>query len=147
MLSDEAIVYAVIQYRTAADAAQALGCDPSTIYRRMRTSSAQAIYRSFQADMLRRASEDLNDARDDALTVIRRIMKNRKVNAAVRLQAAQAILSNDLRYAERLAQVETGANDMFFKAGAEDYALKKVKEKKDYEDKRIQEITHRRKGS
>ena len=147
MLSDEAIVYAVIQYRTAADAAQALGCDPSTIYRRMRTSSAQAIYRSFQADMLRRASEDLNDARDDALTVIRRIMKNRKVNAAVRLQAAQAILSNDLRYAERLAQVETGANDMFFKAGAEAYALKKVKEKKDYEDKRIQEITHRRKGS
>ena len=119
MTSDELIVGAVLQCGTAAEAAKMLGVDPSTIYRRMRTGSAPALYRSIQADFLRQTVDELSDARDDALTVIRDIMSDCDVNPAIRLQAAQAVLSNDMRYAERLSQVEDRAKNAYDGSDAE----------------------------
>ena len=133
MISDEQIVGAVMRYGTTIEAAQALGCDQSTIYRRMRTSSVQALYHSFQADMLRQTVEDLYEARDDALTVVQNIMNDPDVNAAIRLQAAQTILSNDIRYAERLAQVEDKVNNAVVSSIADALAMDMVEKQKDLE--------------
>ena len=138
MISDEQIVGAVMRYGTTIEAAQALGCDPSTIYRRMRTSSVQALYHSFQADMLRQTVEDLCEARDDALTVVQNIMNDPDVNAAIRLQAAQTILSNDIRYAERLAQVEDKVNNAVVNSIADALAMDMVEKQKDLEERRKQ---------
>ena len=144
MISDEQIVGAVMRYGTTIEAAQALGCDPSTIYRRMRTSSVQALYHSFQADMLRQTVEDLCEARDDALTVVQNIMNDPDVNAAIRLQAAQTILSNDLKYAERLAQVEDRAKDAFIDVECEIMAASIVKKRKEIDKKSLERM--RKKG-
>lgn len=138
MISDEQIVGAVMRYGTTIEAAQALGCDQSTIYRRMRTSSVQALYHSFQADMLRQTVEDLYEARDDALTVVQNIMNDPDVNAAIRLQAAQTILSNDLRYAERLAQAEDKVNNAVVSSIADALAMDMVEKQKDLEKQRKQ---------
>ena len=138
MISDEQIVGAVMRYGTTIEAAQALGCDQSTIYRRMRTSSVQALYHSFQADMLRQTVEDLYEARDDALTVVQNIMNDPDVNAAIRLQAAQTILSNDIRYAERLAQVEDKVNNAVVSSIADALAMDMVEKQKDLEKQRKQ---------
>lgn len=138
MISDEQIVGAVMRYGTTIEAAQALGCDQSTIYRRMRTSSVQALYHSFQADMLRQTVEDLYEARDDALTVVQNIMNDPEVNAAIRLQAAQTVLSNDLKYAERLAQVEDKVNNAVVSSIADALAMDMVEKQKDLEKQRKQ---------
>lgn len=134
MISDEQIVGAILHCGTAAGAAELLGVNVSTIYRRMRTNSAQAIYRSVQADLLRQTVEDLCDARDDALTVIEDIMNDPEVNAAVRLQAAQTVLNNDMRYAERLAQVEDRAKDAFIGIESEIMAEAFVKKRKEIDE-------------
>lgn len=144
MISDEQIVGAILHCGTAIEAAKMLGVDPSTIYRRMRTNSAQAIYRSVQADLLRQTVEDLCDVRDDALTVIRDIMSDCDVNPAVRLQAAQAVLSNDLRYSEQLARVEDRAKDAFIDVECEIMAESIVKKRKEIDKKSLERM--RKKG-
>ena len=144
MISDEQIVGAILHCGTAIEAAKMLGVDPSTIYRRMRTNSAQAIYRSVQADLLRQTVEDLCDVRDDALAVVQNIMNDPDVNAAIRLQAAQTILSNDLKYAERLAQVEDRAKDAFIDVECEIMAASIVKKRKEIDKKSLERM--RKKG-
>lgn len=144
MISDEQIVGAILHCGTAAGAAELLGVNVSTIYRRMRTNSAQAIYRSVQADLLRQTVEDLCDVRDDALAVVQNIMNDPDVNAAIRLQAAQTILSNDLKYAERLAQVEDRAKDAFIDIECEIMAESIVKKRKEIDKKSLERM--RKKG-
>ena len=138
MISDEQIVGAVMRYGTTIEAAQALGCDQSTIYRRMRTSSVQALYHSFQADMLRQTVEDLCEARDDALAAVLDIMNDPDVNPQTRLQAAQTVLSSSLKYAERLAQVEDKVNNAVVSSIADALAMDMVEKQKDLEKQRKQ---------
>ena len=135
MISETDIVVAMLKYGTAYRAAAELGVSSSTIYRRLKDSNVQALYLSAQADLLRDTVSELSDMRDSALAAIRQIMDDPETNAAVRLQAAQTVLNNDFRYSERLAQVETNANDMHLRADCEAYAMKQLKEQKELEKK------------
>lgn len=134
-LTNEIIADALMRCGTAVEAAKSLGISVTTVYRRLRDKEFKAFYRSLQADMLRQTVTDLMDTRDEALTVMKDIMRDSEVHPATRLQAAQSILSNDLKYAGRLATVENEIDGIAQQKQLEDYALRKLKERKDAEEK------------
>lgn len=107
-----ALVAALIKHGTAIGAAKELGISVSTMYRHMRTNEFQVVYQSIQSDCLRIVSDELNERRLDAVETICEIMNDETVNAAIRLQAAQTILTNDKSYSERLRNSESKMNDL-----------------------------------
>ena len=132
MVSNEEIIAALLQHGTAIEAAAALSVSPSTIYRRSKDPDFKVLYKSICADVLRQTVTDLSESRSEALEVIEEIMTDFTVNPAIRLQAAQSILSNDLRYSARLAAVEGEiehiVTDQQLKTGAMQFISKLKKE-------------------
>lgn len=105
-VTDEQIIAALLANGTKRAAAAAVGIDERTVYNRMNDGEFQALYKSAKADIIRTAVFNINSQLTAAVQVVVDVMNNENNNAAVRLQAAQTILNNAGKFAERLKSDE-----------------------------------------
>ena len=105
-ISNEEIIAALLQHGTVREAAQALGTTARTIYDRMQSQDFTAEYSAAKNELLRKASLSVNDKLAAAIDEVAAIMSDPKVNAAVRLQAAQTIINSAGKFSERLDRCE-----------------------------------------
>lgn len=101
--SDEAIVAAILQAGTICEAAKTLGVSPRMVYDRMQNQNFCSLYTQAKADILREAVSNINRRISKAVDVIAEVMDDADNNAAIRLQAANAILTHAGKLNERLA--------------------------------------------
>ena len=106
-VSDETIIAALLANGTIKAAAAAAGVSERTVYDRMNTGDFQALYKAAKADLIRAAVFSLNGKINAAIDTVAAIMEDESNNVAVRLQAAQTILNNAGRFAQRLQADET----------------------------------------
>lgn len=105
-VSDEAIIAALIQHGTVKAAADAAGTTPRTIYDRMQERDFVAQYEAAKNDIMRAAVCSINDKLSAAIDAVSEIMMNTENNPAIRLQAAQTIITNAGKFSERLTRSE-----------------------------------------
>lgn len=110
-ISNEEIIAALLQHGTMKDAAAAAGTTARTIYDRMNDKEFRAEYMAAKNDIIRKAVFTINEKLSAAVDTITEIMSDSGTNPAVRLQAAQTILNNASKFAERLAQDETKSRE------------------------------------
>lgn len=106
--TDEQIIAALLSNGTLRAAAAAVGISERAIYDRMNESEFQALYRSAKNDLIRAAVFNINSKLQAAIDTVVDVMQNEENNAAVRLQAAQTILNNAGKFAQRLQNDEAG---------------------------------------
>ncbi len=117
-ISDEQIIAALLDHGTIRAAAQAAGISERTLYDRMNRGEFQALYKAAKADLIRAAVLNINRQLQAAIDTVVEVMQDPDNNAAVRLQAAQTILNNAGKFAQRLQMDETSVliqqeNDRF----------------------------------
>lgn len=105
-VSNEEIIAALLQHGTVKDAAAAAGIAPRTIYDRMNDREFRAEYMEAKNDIIRKAVFTINEKLSAAIDAVAEIMTDKDNNPAVRLQAAQTILNNAGKFAERLTHDE-----------------------------------------
>ena len=106
-ISNEKIVKALLQYGTVREAAEHVGCQPKTIYNRMNNDDDFIeSYNAGKSDVTRKAVANFNNKLSQTIDEVFSIMQDKNVNAAVRLQAAQTILNNAGKFAERLEKAD-----------------------------------------
>ena len=105
-ISNEQIIAALLQNGTIKEAAAAVGASPRTIYDRMRGFEFQSEYREAKAGIVRRAVFSINERLSAAIDAVTEIMNDTSTNPAVRLQAAQVIINNAGKFADRLNREE-----------------------------------------
>ncbi len=110
-VSNEAIIAALMNSRTLAEAAQAAGISSRALYDRMGDAEFRAEYRTAKAAIVRQATQALNNRISGALDTITEIMQDTSTNPAIRLQAAQTILTQAAKFAERLDAVDEKAEE------------------------------------
>lgn len=107
-VSDEALLTALMEHGTIKSASAAIGLAPRTIYDRMHEREFRVMYEAARADVLRGAVSSLNGRIEKAVSTIEDIMDDTEAAAAVRLQAAGAILANVEKFSGRLTEAEAG---------------------------------------
>lgn len=105
-VSNEEIVAALLQHGTVKAAAAAIAVAPRTIYDRMKEREFRAAYMDAKNEILRQAVFSINSKLAAAIDVIAEIMNCKENAPAVRLTAAQVIINNAGKFAERLANEE-----------------------------------------
>lgn len=105
--TDEQIIAALLSTGTIQAAAAAVGLSPRTIYDRMNSGDFQALYKAAKADLIRAAVFNINNQLQAAINTVIEVMQDESNNPAIRLQAAQTILSNAGKFAQRLQTDET----------------------------------------
>lgn len=105
-ISNEEIIAALLQHGTIKDAAAAAGTTPRTIYDRMNDREFRAEYMEAKNGIIRKAVFTINEKLSAAIDAVAEIMTDKDNNPAVRLQAAQTILNNAGKFAERLTHDE-----------------------------------------
>ena len=105
--TDEQIIAALLTNGTIQAAAAAVGLSPRTIYDRMNSGDSQALYKAAKADLIRAAVFNLNNQVQAAINTVIEVMQDGSNNPAIRLQAAQTILNNAGKFAQRLQTDET----------------------------------------
>lgn len=110
-VSNEAIIAALMQQGTIKAAADALKTAPRTIYDRMRDKDFRAEYMEAKNEIIRAALISLNANLSDAIKAVADIMRDPKTNPAVRLQAAQTIINNAGKFADRLSTGEHNSRE------------------------------------
>ena len=105
--TDEQIIAALLANGTIQAAADAVGLSPRTIYDRMNSGDFQALYKAAKADLIRAAVFNLNNQVQAAINTVIEVMQDESNNPAIRLQAAQTILNNAGKFAQRLQTDET----------------------------------------
>lgn len=101
-LKDERIIAALLQHGTIKEAAAAADTTPRSIYNRMKNGEFRAQYEAAKNDILRTAYITINGKLTAAIEAVAEIMQNPENNPAVRLQAAQTIITNAAKFSERL---------------------------------------------
>ena len=108
VITDEEITAALLANGTIRGAAAAVGLSERAIYNRMQTGDFQAVYRAAKIDLIRAAVFSINNRLQEAIDTVAAIMRDDTNNPAIRLQAAQTILNNAGKFAQRLQADETG---------------------------------------
>ena len=119
--TDEQIIAALLACGTIRATADKMGLSERAIYDRMNTGDFQALYKSAKADLIRSAVFSINNQLQAAIDTAAEIMTDKDNNPAVRLQAAQTILNNACKFANRLQgeegkvidQIEANRYDFF----------------------------------
>ena len=106
-VSDEQIIAALLNNGTIKAAAGAVGISERALYDRMSKGEFQALYKAAKADLVRAAVLNINRQLQAAIDTVVEVMQDPDNNAAVRLQAAQTILNNAGKFAQRLQVDET----------------------------------------
>lgn len=117
-ITDEQIIAALLNHGTIKAAAGAVGISERALYDRMSKGEFQALYKAAKADLIRAAVLNINRQLQAAIDTVVEVMQDPDTNAAVRLQAAQTILNNAGKFAQRLQVDETSViiqqeNDKF----------------------------------
>lgn len=105
-VSNEEIIAAILQHGTIKDAAAAVGVSPRTIYERMNNCDFRAEYMAAKNDIIRKAVFTINENLSAAIDAINDLMTDKETPPAIRLQAAQTIINNAGKFAERLSREE-----------------------------------------
>lgn len=105
--TDEQIIAALLSTGTIQAAAAAVGLSPRTVYTRMQAGDFQALYKAAKADLIRAAVFNINNQVQAAINTVIEVMQDGNNNPAIRLQAAQTILNNAGKFAQRLQTDET----------------------------------------
>ena len=105
--TDEQIIAALLNTGTLRAAAAAVGISERTIYDRMTRGEFQALYKAAKTDIIRAVVFNINNRLQEAVNTIADIMQDPGNSPAVRLQAAQTILNNVGKFAQRLQDEET----------------------------------------
>lgn len=108
-ISNEEIIAALLQHGTIKEAAAAAKTTPRTIYDRFKDKDFRAEYAAAKNDIIRAAVFSINGKLAAAIDAVSDIMNDPETNPAVRLQAAQTIINNAGKFAERLTKDETAA--------------------------------------
>lgn len=108
-ISNEVVAAAVLSHRTLKEAAAAVGLSERALYDRMGDGEFLEIYRTAKTELIRATVLDINAKLQAAIETIADIMQKDSVNPAIRLQAAQAILTHAGRFAQRLESEEDSA--------------------------------------
>lgn len=106
-VSDEQIIACLLNCATIREAAAIAGLSERAIYNRMQDRNFQALYKAAKADLIRGAVADINARISEAINTIAEIMSDEDNNPAVRLQAAQTILNNAVKFTQRLTEADT----------------------------------------
>lgn len=109
-ISDEQIIAALLSNGTIKAAAAAVGLSERAIYDRMNDGEFKALYRAAKADLIRAAVFHINGQLQEAIDTVVAVMKNEDNNPAIRLQAAQTILNNAGKFAQRLQKDENSVS-------------------------------------
>ena len=110
-VSDEEIIAALMCNSTIAAAAKAAGISSRALYDRMGERDFKAQYAAAKAALIRQTVCNFNARITEAIDTIAGIMQDPECNPAVRLQAAQTILNNAAKFAERLNAEDKTADD------------------------------------
>lgn len=110
-VSDEEIIAAILQHGTIKEAAQAAGVAPRTVYDRMEDREFRSLYMAAKNDIIRKAVFSINEKLSQAIDAVVDIMTDKDNNPAVRLQAAQTIINNAAKFADRLAKDEYNSRE------------------------------------
>ena len=105
-VSDEVIISALMQNGTIREAASAAGIAERTIYDRMKDREFRSEYMAAKTDIVRAAVFTINGKLSEAVETVAEIMHDPNTNNAVRLQAAQTIINNAAKFAQRLQREE-----------------------------------------
>lgn len=105
-VSDEEIIAALMQTGTIRAAAAAAGIAERTIYDRMKNRAFRSAYMEAKTDIIRAAVFTINNKLSEAVETVSEIMKDPETNNAVRLQAANIIINNAAKFADRLHREE-----------------------------------------
>ena len=92
-VSAEQLIVALMEHHTQKAAANALGISVRTVHEMMKDIDFKILYAQAQADLIGGAVNAINLEMVEAVKTISSIMKDEDNNVAVRLQAAQTILS------------------------------------------------------
>ena len=113
-ISDEQIIAALLSSGTIKEAAAAVGLSERAVYDRMNGDGFSALYCSAKADVMRAAVVGINEHIHEAIDTIADIMHDRSNNPAIRLQAAQTLLNNAVKFSERLTSAEAVTSSHIF---------------------------------
>ena len=105
-ITDEQIIAALLASGTIAEAAGKVGLSTRAVYDRMNSKGFQCLYAGAKTDIVRNAVFKINTRLVEAIDTTAEIMADKEINAAVRLQAAQTIINNAGKFAERLQREE-----------------------------------------
>lgn len=110
-VTNEEIIAALLGSGTIKQAAETAGLSSRAIYDRMGDKDFRAEYAAARAAIVRASVANINSRVAAAIDTIANVMQDPETNPAVRLQAAQAILTNAVKFAERLTAEDTSAAD------------------------------------
>ena len=105
-ICNEKIISSLLQHGTIKEAAAAAGTTPRTIYDRMNDREFRSQYMEAKNDIILKAVFTINTQLAAAVDVVADIMNDREANPAIRLQAAQVLINNAGKFADRLAREE-----------------------------------------
>lgn len=110
-ISNEEIVAALLQHGTIKAAAESIGTATRTIYDRMKESDFEKAYTTAKAELIRQALGNINSRLSEAIEITADIMRDPEQPAGARLQAAQIIINNACKFADRLNAADDKASD------------------------------------
>lgn len=108
-ITDEKMITALAECGSVTATAVRLGIAESTIYRRLQDNDFRAKLEIVKGDILREFKANYLESSEQARTVIESMMKDRKLNPAVRLQAAQTIIKTAVQFTELAERAEDRA--------------------------------------
>lgn len=105
-VDDERILSALMTHRTYQEAADSLGISRRTIYSRLKDAEFIVKYQRARAEVIHGAVASLNSHIGEAVEVMAEIMNDTQNNPAVRLQAAQCVLTNADKFTNRVTVLQ-----------------------------------------
>lgn len=111
-VSDEQIIAALLANHSIGKAAEAVGMNPRTIYKRMGTPTFKAAYSAARADLVRQAVADLNGQMALAVATLVEIMTDAEAPAGARVQAARLLMDNAAKFSDRVADADRMTGDL-----------------------------------
>ena len=101
ILTDEAVISALMENASITSAAKALGVSRSTISKKLKDSNFQKLWQDVRQAALDATTAMLQCATGEAVSIARSTLADNIVSPQIRLNAATLILSNALKYTEQ----------------------------------------------
>ena len=102
----EKVIAALLLHGTEKEAAEAAGITQSKMRELMKERSFISDYTAAKNDIVRKAVLTMNEKASDAVNVVAEIMNDQSNPAPLRLSAAQTIINNAGKFADRLSKEE-----------------------------------------
>lgn len=102
----EKVIAALILHGTEKEAAEAAGITQGKMRELMKERSFISDYTAAKNDIVRKAVLTMNEKASDAVNVVAEIMNDQSNPAPLRLSAAQTIINNAGKFADRLSKEE-----------------------------------------